>query len=122
MVVLIFDAILNDHIRYVIDGLRNALKLYLSHLDRFKQEAVETALKVLPLGDILRKDQLVHILLNRVDSLQVVLDIHQDLSDSLVDTSQLISKFPDLFLGILPFGEDMVIAFVLLELKGFDDE
>ncbi len=91
MTFLIFDAILDDYIRDIVDRFRNSLELYPSHLDRFKQEAVETALKALSLRDILRKDQFVHILLNGVYSFKVILNIHQDLSDALIDISQLIA-------------------------------
>lgn len=76
----------------------------------------------MPLSDILRKDQFVHIPLNRIDSLQVILNIHHNLSDPLIDASQLIPNIPYLLLGVLAFSEDMVVALVLLQLERLDDE
>lgn len=120
--ILIFDAVLDDDIRNVVDRFRDPLKLYLTHLDRLQQQAIEWWLEILPLSDILRKDQFVHIPLNRIDSLQVILNIHHNLSDPLIDASQLIPNIPYLLLGVLAFSEDMVVALVLLQLERLDDE
>lgn len=66
---LVIDAVLDDHIRNVVNGLRYSLKLDPSELNGLKQKAIEASLEFLLLGRILRKDQLIHILLNRVYSL-----------------------------------------------------
>jgi hypothetical protein len=39
--ILIFDAVLDDDIRNVVDRFRDPLKLYLTHLDRLQQQAIE---------------------------------------------------------------------------------
>ena len=66
---MILDAVLDDHVRDIVNRFRNAFELYLSHFYGLKEETVETAFEVLSLCDILRKDQLVHVLLNGVNSL-----------------------------------------------------
>ena len=71
-------------------------------------------MEILLLGHVLREHQLVHILLDRVDRLQVVLDIHQDLSNSLIDLGQLYAETADLLFCLLAFREDVVVALVLL--------
>lgn len=100
--ILILDTVLDDHVGDIVNGFRNALKLYLPHFYGLQQETVETPLEILPLSDVLRKDQLVHILLNRVHSLQVVLNVHKNLGDALIDPSQFVADVPYLLLRVLP--------------------
>lgn len=100
--ILILDTVLDDHVGDIVNGFRDALKLYLPHFDGLQQETVETPLEILPLSDVLRKDQLVHILLNRVHSLQIVLNVHKNLGDALIDPSQLVADVPYLLLRVLP--------------------
>ena len=100
--ILILDTVLDDHVGDIVNGFRNALKLYLPHFDGLQQETVEAPLEILPLSDVLRKDQLVHILLNRVHSLQVVLNVHKNLGDALIDPSQFVADVPYLLLRVLP--------------------
>jgi hypothetical protein len=119
---LIFDAVLDDDIRDVVDGLRHTLELNFAHLNGFEQEAIQAVLKVLLLGEVLREDKFIHIFLNGVDGLQVILNIHEDFGDSLVDFCQLHANIPDLMLGLLPFSQNVIVAFVFFQFQRLDDQ
>jgi hypothetical protein len=59
---------------------------------------------------------LVHIFINRVDSIKIILDINKDSSYLLINVDQLGIDNTYILFGLLAFFEDMVVAFVFLEL------
>lgn len=79
-------------------------------------------LKFLLLTDVLRKYEPIHILVDGVDSLKVVLNVHLDPGESLVDATQLAGNVADMLFSLFALCKYMVIAFMFLELQGFNDK
>ena len=71
---------------------------------------------------MLREDKLIHIFLDWINCVQVVLNVEQYSCDLLVDINELAIDSSYILFCLLTFFEDMVVAFVFLELKWFDDE
>ena len=65
---------------------------------------------------------MVHLLVDRVHRLDVVINVQLDLGDSLVDVGELLVDVADVGFRLGAFLEDVVVALVLLQLKGLHDE
>ena len=122
MIVLILSATFNDKVRQVVDRLRNSLKLNFPHLNRLNKQLSDKILKFLKLFLILFPDDLIHIFLNRDNGVHIIRNINKYFSGILVNINQVLIDISDMLLCILSLFEDVVVAFVFLELEGFVDE
>jgi hypothetical protein len=118
LALLVVDAVLDDAVRDVVDGLWHSLELYFSHFDGRHQQLPQHSFEVVLLLTVLPEDQLVHSILYAVDGVDVVLDVDGYLGHLLVDPVQLPVDLSDVLLGVLAFLQDVVVAFVLFQLEG----
>ena len=102
-VLLIIDAILNNRIRYVINRLWDSLKLNFPQLYRLQQQSIKTSLKLPLLPQILRKHQLIHLIFYRINSIQIILNIHMYLRYILIYCSKFIIHVSYLLFCTLSF-------------------
>jgi hypothetical protein len=79
------DAVLDDTVRNVVDGLGYPFELDLPHLDGLKEQFPKHLPEFLSLLPILSDNQLVHLFLNRKDSRVVILNIHKDFRGIFID-------------------------------------